>query len=124
MRRKVVTTETRCDMCDRVIPAHGLHLEAGPLDFDMECASMGVCEGCGSLTTFPHESLVVGGNCLACFRRAMDLPRGVCDRNPSAPHALGKCPIGFPKRWHHCRELPGHPGHHECLCGAEWGGGL
>lgn len=118
MRRERVIVETLCDGCGEVIPTNGLQLEAGPLDFDIACASMGVCEGCGSLPNFPKQSVIVMGNCVGCWRAAMALPRGKC--GATAPVWLGLCPIGFPKGRHGCRNLPGHSGGHECLCGVTW----
>lgn len=127
MRRERVVVETVCDGCGEVIPTNGLQLAAGPLDFDVACASMGVCQSCGSLPSFPKQSIVVWGNCIGCWRRAMELARGKCADGSWGSRlvvALGKCAIGFPHNWHACRNLPGHDGGHECLCGAEWGGGL
>lgn len=126
MRRERVVVDTLCDCCGEVIPTNGLQLAAGPLDFCMACARMGVCEGCGSLPSFPKQSVVVWGNCMGCWRRAMALPRGKCivyggyfwgTSDRFAPDEWPACAlVGICT----CRNLPRHPGHHECLCGATW----
>lgn len=118
MRRRVVRTEVRCDLCGRDISRPGAGFQAGPLDFCRRCrVPARACQSCGSLPTFPRLVQTWGGNCLACWRAAMTLPRGKCS-------ALG--PLGYTgwanKHRCACDQLAHHPDAHHCPgCGENWG---
>lgn len=115
MRRQVTTTEVRCDLCGGGISRPGAGLQAGPLDFCRRCRMPArACQSCGSLPTYPgYPGLVqtYGGNCLACWRLAMSMPRGRCLDMESG----NDC-------YHSCDQLRPHDGAHHCPdCGANWG---
>ena len=114
MRRQVTTTEVRCDLCGAGTCGN---FQAGPLDFCGWCQTNEPCESCGSLPTFPDVQATWAGNCMACWRRAMELPRGKCG-------ALGVCLTWMADghAWHFCDLLDPHDGdHHGPTCGENWG---
>lgn len=118
MRRQVTTTEVRCDLCERDISRPGAGFQAGPLDFCWRCRQLDVpCQACGSLSTFPKLGPTWAGNCLVCWRLAMELPRGKC----SAVGA-GLAWMADGHQWHFCGRLANHPDAHHCPdCDANWG---
>ncbi len=108
MRRQVTTTITTCDLCERDISRPGAGLQAEPLDFCWRCLDKArPCESCGSLSAFPEVPATWAGNCLACWRLAMTLPRGKCS-------ALGACLTWMADghSWHFCDQLANHPDAH------------
>lgn len=123
MRRQVVTEQCLCDLCRAVagtypcggMPGSGWGTEVGPLDFCWRCRDKArPCESCGSLPTFPDPQATWAGNCLACWRLAMTLPRGKC----GAVSGLGI--LANPR--HSCDQLANHPDAHHCPdCGENWG---
>ena len=83
------------------------------------------CHGCGAAA----ERRNWAGNCADCWRRAMELPRGTCDRDAAGDawtltEAMW-CQPPHPRTIHACTQLRdshgSHPGPHQCPCGAEWG---
>jgi hypothetical protein len=89
----------------------------GDLDLCDKCGYVplvDVCISCGGRRVWGDpDSMLVFGNCLKCWAKAMSLPRGKC----RAWDARGETGAD-------CRELPGHPGRHTSLDGVRWGGGL
>ena len=124
----------RCDLCgapDWFMGASRESVERALGRWWLVAGPLTICDRHGDLEECPCGATgqMWAGNCADCWRRAMELPRGTCDRD-AAQDALVIteamwCQPPRRRAIHGCVQLldsrGSHPGPHQCLCGAVWG---